>query len=390
MLSYKTLYSILYLEINLLSVAIIAVIRLKTLGLSKMVAQRNFSMALDSMVVFFLSDTYRVIAHNRFLPYWKTGVILSKDIYFLSTALMCFFWFVYFEYLQNSPFVKNRKRLWISSAFVWIQLILIIVNHFVPILYYVDESRTYTRGPLFFLLYIFAYIYVLVTCTRAFIGLLDKRKAEQRQKLLILAIFPIAPAIGGIIQYIVPNIPVVCGMLSIATLVLYLNWITEMVSVDPLTKLNNRKQLVHHYEQWVKGNDEHMDIHFLMIDANRFKSINDTYGHVEGDAALVRVAEALRRGCKVLKHRANIARYGGDEFVIITKGETDESIEELKKAINDSLQVLNEEANSPYPLTVSIGTAMAGGYEKLSFKVIAELADEELYEEKKKLPDNGR
>ena len=135
MLSYKTLYSILYLEINLLSVAIITVIRLKTLGLSKMVAQRNFSMALDSMVVFFLSDTYRVIAHNRFLPYWKTGVILSKDIYFLSTALMCFFWFVYFEYLQNSPFVKNRKRLWISSAFVWIQLILIIVNHFVPILY---------------------------------------------------------------------------------------------------------------------------------------------------------------------------------------------------------------------------------------------------------------
>ena len=76
--------------------------------------------------------------------------------------------------------------------------------------------------------------------------------------------------------------------------------------------------------------------------------------------------------------------------MIITKGETDESIEELKKAINDSLQVLNEEANSPYPLTVSIGTAMAGGYEKLSFKVIAELADEELYEEKKKLPDNGR
>ncbi|MBQ6639259.1 MAG: diguanylate cyclase, partial [Lachnospiraceae bacterium] len=381
--------SILYLEINLLSVAIIAVIRLKTLGLSKMVAQRNFSMALDSMVVFFLSDTYRVIAHNRFLPYWKTGVILSKDIYFLSTALMCYFWFVYFEYLQDSPFVKNRKRLWISSAFVWIQLILIIVNHFVPILYYVDESRTYTRGPLFFLLYIFAYIYVLVTCTRAFIGLLDKRKAEQRQKLLMLAIFPIAPAIGGIIQYIVPNIPVVCGMLSIATLVLYLNWITEMVSVDPLTKLNNRKQLVHHYEQWVKGNDEHMDIQFLMIDANRFNSINDTYGHVEGDAALARVAEALRRGCKVLKHRANIARYGGDEFVIITKGETDESIEELKKAINDSLQVLIEEANSPYPLTVSIGTAMAGGYEKLSFKVIAELADEELYEEKKKLPDNG-
>jgi diguanylate cyclase (GGDEF)-like protein len=390
MLSMRTLYAILYCEINLFAIALIGIIRYKTRGLSKMVAQRNFAMTIDCQMLFFVSDTLSVMFMSGALPYSSTFLMICKELYFFATVLMCYFWFVYFEYLQDSPFVKNRKRLWISSAFVWIQLILIIVNHFVPILYYVDESRTYTRGPLFFLLYIFAYIYVLVTCTRAFIGLLDKRKAEQRQKLLMLAIFPIAPAIGGIIQYIVPNIPVVCGMLSIATLVLYLNWITEMVSVDPLTKLNNRKQLVHHYEQWVKGNDEHMDIHFLMIDANRFKSINDTYGHVEGDAALVRVAEALRRGCKVLKHRANIARYGGDEFVIITKGETDESIEELKKAINDSLQVLNEEANSPYPLTVSIGTAMAGGYEKLSFKVIAELADEELYEEKKKLPDNGR
>ena len=350
-----------------------------------MVAQRNFSMALDSMMLFFASDTIWGLIENRFLPYSTWGLILSKDIYFLSTALMCYFWFVYFEYLQDSPFVKNRRRMWQSTFFVWVQLIVIVINHFVPILYYVDDTFTYRRGPLFIFLYLFSYIYVLYTCTRAFVGIFDKKKRENRSKLIRLALFPVLPAIGGIIQYLVPRLPVVCGMLSVTVLILYLDWVTEMISVDPLTKLNNRKQLVHHYEQWIRGNDEHQSIHFLMIDANKFKSINDTYGHVEGDAALVRVAEALRRGCKVLKHRANIARYGGDEFVIIAKGESDEAIENLKKSIAENLAILNEEENSPYPLTVSIGVAKEGGFESLSFKQLAEKADEELYNEKKKL-----
>ena len=384
-MSFETLYSALYLEINLLSIALVLVIRIKTMGLSRMVAQRNFSMALDSMMLFFASDTIWVLIENRFLPYSTWGLILSKDIYFLSTALMCYFWFVYFEYLQDSPFVKNRRRMWQSTFFVWVQLIVIVINHFVPILYYVDDTFTYRRGPLFIFLYLFSYIYVLYTCTRAFVGIFDKKKRENRSKLIRLALFPVLPAIGGIIQYLVPRLPVVCGMLSVTVLILYLDWVTEMISVDPLTKLNNRKQLVHHYEQWIRGNDEHQSIHFLMIDANKFKSINDTYGHVEGDAALVRVAEALRRGCKVLKHRANIARYGGDEFVIIAKGESDEAIENLKKSIAGNLAALNEEENSPYPLTVSIGVAKEDGFEDLSFKQLAEKADEELYNEKKKL-----
>ena len=58
-------YSILYLEVNLLSLALIAIILRKTNGLSKMVAQRNFVMSIAAEMVFFASDTIFVLINNR-------------------------------------------------------------------------------------------------------------------------------------------------------------------------------------------------------------------------------------------------------------------------------------------------------------------------------------
>lgn len=98
----QTLYPILYLEINLAATLLILFIRFKTLGISKMVSQRNFSFAIDAEVVFFLSDTVAVLISTGLIPGGSVGLIAAKTIYFFSTALMCFFWFIYFEHLQGS------------------------------------------------------------------------------------------------------------------------------------------------------------------------------------------------------------------------------------------------------------------------------------------------
>ncbi len=386
-MTIEQLYSILYLEINLFAMALVLMIRIRTLGLSKMVAQRNFSVAIDTTMVFFASDTFWVLTEEHFLPYSKWSNLISKDIYFLMTALMCFAWFIYFEYLQDSPFVKNAKRMWGASVFVWLQFVLIIINHFVPLVYYV-EGEKYYRGPLFILLYLFAYIYIVFSCARAFVGAFDKAKAsEERSRLLKLSFFPVFPAIGGISQFLVPRIPVVCVMLALAILQLYLNWTTELISVDPLTRLNNRKQLLHNYEQWLRNNEDSTPIYCLMIDANRFKEINDTFGHIEGDAALLRIADALRTSVKCLKHRSTIARYGGDEFVVLAKAEKDEDILNLMEVIKTNLAELNVKSNALYELTVCMGMAKTDTIEDLPFKELADKADDKLYEEKKALAE---
>ena len=143
------LNSALYLEINLFSIILVAIIAVRTRGISQMVAQRNFTMALYTLIVFFASDTLWILIENGTLPFSRFWLLATKDVYVFFTSLMCFAWFVYFEYLQNSPLVKSKKHLMYSGVFVLLQLILIIINKFTGILYFVIDNNEYKRGPLF-------------------------------------------------------------------------------------------------------------------------------------------------------------------------------------------------------------------------------------------------
>ncbi|MCR5324748.1 MAG: GGDEF domain-containing protein [Lachnospiraceae bacterium] len=193
--------------------------------------------------------------------------------------------------------------------------------------------------------------------------------------------FPIAPGLAGVLQFIYPRLPVACGVLAITTLILYLSWIDRLISLDPLTGLNNRKQLTHFYETWLRSHNEGDRLFTLLIDANKFKHINDTYGHIQGDNALKNIAEALRISCKSMPKRANIARYGGDEFAVIFEADSLEEAEKLKECIKQRLAEVNVRTHVPFELTVSIGIADSEG--KMTLKELIDAADEQMYNEKR-------
>ncbi|MCR5109279.1 MAG: diguanylate cyclase [Lachnospiraceae bacterium] len=377
-------YAVLYLEINLFSLALIGVILYKTHGLSKMVAQRNFAMSIISEMVFFASDTIYVLINTSFLQlgvFDNTAKLICKTVYFFSTSMMCFFWFIYFEHLKDTAFVREKKTVRITSSVLFLLGILLVINLFTGLLFYVDTDGIYHRGPLFILTYLLSYIYVLITFIRTLWKLFDKSYTGNRHTLILLALFPVAPAVAGILQFIYPRLPVACGVLSLTTLVLYLNWIDQLISLDPLTGLNNRKQLDHFYDLWRKNRSEGDRINVLMIDANKFKSINDTYGHIQGDNALKNISEALKLSCHFLPKRANIARYGGDEFAVMFESDDPKDVTLLKEYINQNLKVINKRTGIPFELTVSIGTSFSDG--SVTLKELIGMADEDMYEEKK-------
>ena len=376
-------FALMYLEINLISMLTVGLIHFKTNGLTKMVAQRNFAMAIDAQMVFFGSDTLFALISTGVLPYSPFLAILCKEVYFMSTSLLCFFWFLYFEHMQNSPFVKDRKRVWISSILVWVMVVLLTVNIFTGCCFDLDENDQYQRGPLFILLYVFSYVYVFFTCLRALVRIFMKKYYNQRKMLIKLALFPVAPAIAGIIQFIYPELPVACAALTFATLIIFMDRSDDMIALDPLTHLHNRKMLDYYYEQWHDDKEADADLYLLMIDANKFKSINDTYGHLQGDKALIRIADAMRLAIRGTNRHFNIARYGGDEFAILIRAKDENEILALEDRIRTSLDELNKEAGSPYELTVSIGHEQAS--RGATLKELIEKADTRLYEEKKKL-----
>ena len=375
-------YAILYLEINIFSLVLIGIILLKTRGLSQMVAQSNFAMSIIAEMVFFVSDTLFVLVNEGVLPGGKPVMMACKEVYFLATAAMCFFWFIYFEYLRETKFVKRRRYVLYSTSILWLMVIALLANLFNHFLFYIDESGVYRRGPFFILTYILSYSYALIAFIRVMINL--KRDTEETNKdlLIRLAFFPLFPGISGVLQFIYPRLPIACAALSITTLYLYLTWVDQLISLDPLTGLNNRKQLSHTFNNLSKSHEEQDKIRLYLIDVNHFKQINDTYGHLQGDNALKIIAEALKAACKGANRGTNIARYGGDEFVILVSENNNDETIDLKERIKEKLKELSKKKSVPFELTVSVGSACSDNGDSLKDLILK--ADKAMYMEKKK------
>lgn len=375
-------YAILYLEINIFSLVLIGIVLLKTMGLSQMVAQSNFAMSIIAEMVFFVSDTLFVLVNEGVLPGGKPVMMACKEVYFLATAAMCFFWFIYFEYLRETRFVKRRRYVLYSTSILWLMVIALLANLFNHSLFYIDESGVYRRGPFFILTYILSYSYVLIAFIRVMINLKRDTEATNKDLLIRLAFFPLFPGISGVLQFIYPRLPIACATISITTLYLYLTWVDQLISLDPLTGLNNRKQLTHTFNNLSKSHEDQDKIRLYLIDVNHFKQINDTYGHLQGDNALKIIAEALKAACKGANRGTVIARYGGDEFVILVSENNNDETIDLKERIKEKLKELSKKKSVPFELTVSVGSACSDNGDSLKDLILK--ADKAMYMEKKK------
>jgi len=120
------------------------------------------------------------------------------------------------------------------------------------------------------------------------------------------------------------------------------------------------------------------------MDLDYFKTINDSYGHLEGDDALIRASKALKLACgDNFRRRPYIARYGGDEFIVVIES-TKQEADRLLENIHRNLKELNDEAHKPYTLAFSIGVAEY--HPGMDANALIEAADSELYRIKRSRP----
>ena len=193
--------------------------------------------------------------------------------------------------------------------------------------------------------------------------------------------FLLFPLSIGIIQIVVPDIPSISVGVTLAFLFVYIDLQNLLISVDTLSGLNNRNQLLRYLTARIRTDIEERKLYLFMLDVNKFKSINDTYGHVEGDAALIRCAEAL----KLAVSDGNfIGRYGGDEFIIIAELKDDSGAEEFCRLISRALSDICRKDMVPYELSFSFGY-VAYSKEMKTIQNFIDAADRKLYEAKMKL-----
>ena len=153
-----------------------------------------------------------------------------------------------------------------------------------------------------------------------------------------------------------PGRGLLCCGITLGLVCVYVLVLQTKFTVDTLTGVSNRIVALRYLESELPYYRRHPNrsLHFLMMDMDHFKHINDEYGHLEGDAALVLLAGILKKVCA--NYNGVLARYGGDEFCIAC-GCNSVEVRTLIASIQRELEAANAASGKPYQIEISIGCA---------------------------------
>ena len=157
----------------------------------------------------------------------------------------------------------------------------------------------------------------------------------------------------------------------------------SLALTDDLTCLYNRRAFLALAGQQLKVNRRNAQGFLVFFaDVDHLKIINDTYGHREGDLALVRAADALE---KTFRDSDVIARLGGDEFAVLALEASHEDRESILRRLERNLKISNAEEDR-YKLSLSVGMTRFDPTHPVSLGKLIAQADEAMYAEKKNRP----
>ena len=227
-----------------------------------------------------------------------------------------------------------------------IEMSLLIINLFTPIVFEIDGNNVYQRGEYYILFIVFGF--VLILYGYAFYISNKIRRPSLRYFPVFEFLTPIL--FGNLIQMKIYGISLLPISFTVAFASIVIALQHECIYIDKLTGVYNRYEL----DKFLKKRHfrHNVRIAALMLDLNDFKSINDNFSHEEGDNALVAFAGILD---KVTGSEGMVIRFAGDEFIILIPKFKEFDLNEFKERIKTEISEYNKGSGKPYKLSAAIG-----------------------------------
>jgi diguanylate cyclase (GGDEF)-like protein len=292
---------------------------------------------------------------------------------------------LYFSYvcLQISDINLVWKRFMnISLGILAIMCCIIIFSTAISgKVFYYDEAQIYHRGPLFWL----PMLIMLVMMVMIEVFVFSQKSKMEINHYRSLIVFLIFPLIGWLLQLIIYGLPFALMSVTFAAQVIFTNIQNRTMNTDYLTGVYNRQALDSYMKNKIERVRKHHSFSAILLDIDNFKTINDSYGHHEGDRVLVKTAKLLRAS---IGYKDFIARYGGDEFCVVFHIDNPSAFDAAVKHIYKRLHDFNKNSKKQYQLSFSIGGAVYDPSSGASADDFIKEIDKKMYDVKSHRKEN--
>ena len=372
-----------YTEANVICIIIFMILLLHDVfSIDRQEKQIKYDRALIAFILYFIFDIFWATLIAEKIPVTRFNVVFNTLCIYLCMVLITYTWLEYVLAVEQIEYRNSPKfRLLLSLPFI-ISMIIMLVTYIVnPGLLISDTLEVQDTFNIF--LVGVPYINLLAVMYYTIRKAISEENYAERRKHLLIGLFPLLVVGGGLVEMIFfPHEPIFCYCSTILMLVFFIQMTIRQISVDPLTGLNNRGQLLRYVEQRSNMHKENRLTYVVMIDINDFKDINDTYGHSEGDRALIILSDSLKKVVSNHNMPVFLGRYGGDEFIIIVHPQNKYEIEPFIQELRIELENECQKNNTKFMLSIGIG------YDELmeepdTFQKCMQRADEKLYKDKR-------
>lgn len=280
---------------------------------------------------------------------------------------------------------KTNKMFWFDLIGLFpflVVIVLLVVSLFNGIVFSVSDNKNIVTGPLYLALHLTAFVYFLIIIVFAIIKIVKGRDNTIR-RYAITTIFGIVFLTGWvIIDDYFDRITIIPVAAFSVLLIIFISIQQSSINTDALTQMNNRRRAIDFFYSLRDTMNQNSPVYLFLCDINSFKEINDTYGHGEGDEALIIVSGAIKD--VLAKYRGFSARYGGDEFLMIWKKPQNE-VATPTDIIEETRDIIDKkcfDSDKPYHLSISCGVVQCTDSKKTIDMYMREV-DEALYEDKR-------
>lgn len=317
---------------------------------------------------------------------YKWGILGSSYVW-LGNAIDLIWtdWFVFLCFKLGQARVARTADIRLPRWVNHILSIPIVVITFLNLIscktswiYYIDQFGNYIRGDKYWLQVTICYGYSILTVIMLMISIHTHK--QMKRELETMLIFVLVPSGGGVLQVLFSIAPYMTYTVTLSIMCFFIDSQSMSINTDALTGLLDRRRS----DELLREKLRHVDkrtFFLFMIDVDNFKKINDTYGHLQGDAALKLISGTLLELQNEMPFLIP-CRFGGDEFMLIMNGRS----ERLPAEIIDKINVtIAEKASSTldFPVFLTFGYAFSGSGKKSIEEIISE-ADKMLYKNKEK------